>query len=79
MNRPRRAALRAHGPLRLLAWIGPEIVAAASDNDPANVGTAAAVGASTGYQLSWAAILTGPVLAVVQAIAAQLGAAAGKS
>jgi Mn2+/Fe2+ NRAMP family transporter len=51
-------------------------VAAASDNDPTNVGTAAAVGAGTAYQLSWVAILVGPVLAVVQAIAAQLGVVA---
>ena len=32
--------------LKLLAQIGPEILAAASDNDPTNVGTAA-VGAGT--------------------------------
>jgi Mn2+/Fe2+ NRAMP family transporter len=76
VNRPGRKAPRRHGPLRLLAWIGPEIMAAASDNDPTNVGTAAAVGASTAYQLSWVAILVGPVLAVVQAIAAQLGVVA---
>ena len=63
-------------PLRLLASIGPEIVAAASDNDPTNVGTATAVGASTAYQLSWVAILAGPVLGVVQAIAAQVGVVA---
>ena len=63
-------------PLKLLARIGPEIVAAASDNDPTNVGTAAAVGAATAYQLSWVAILVGPVLGVVQAIAAQLGVVA---
>jgi Mn2+/Fe2+ NRAMP family transporter len=52
-------------------------VATASDNDPTNVGTATAVGASTAYQLSWVALLVGPLLAVVQAIAAQLGAVAG--
>ena len=32
----------------LLRGIGPELVSAASDNDPTNVGTAAAVGAQTG-------------------------------
>lgn len=73
---PGRESRRARDPLRLLAWIGPEIVAAASDNDPTNVGTATAVGASTAYQLSWVAILVGPLLAVVQAIAAQLGVVA---
>lgn len=56
--------------------IGPELISGASDNDPTNVGTAAAVGAQTGYQLSWVAVLVAPLLGVVLAIAAQLGAAA---
>ena len=60
----------------LLRSIGPELVAAASDNDPTNVGTAAAVGAQTGYLLSWVALLVAPLLGVVLAIAAQVGAEA---
>ena len=63
---------RRHFP-RLLRGIGPEVLAAASDNDPTNVGTAAAVGAQTGYQLSWVALLVAPLLAVVLAISAQVG------
>lgn len=57
----------------LLRGIGPEVLAAASDNDPTNVGTAAAVGAQTGYQLSWVAVLVAPLLAIVMTIAAQVG------
>jgi Mn2+/Fe2+ NRAMP family transporter len=57
--------------------IAPEMVAGASDNDPTNVGTAAVVGAHTGLRLSWVAVLVAPLLAVVQAIAAQLGVVAG--
>jgi Mn2+/Fe2+ NRAMP family transporter len=57
----------------LLRGIGPELVAGASDNDPTNVGTAAVVGAQTMYQLSWVALLVAPLLAVVLAIAAQVG------
>jgi Mn2+/Fe2+ NRAMP family transporter len=49
---------------------------AASDNDPTNVGAAAAVGAQTGYQLSWVALLVAPLLGVVLTIAAQVGAVA---
>jgi Mn2+/Fe2+ NRAMP family transporter len=52
------------------------VLAAASDNDPTNVGTAAAVGAQTGYQLAWVVVLVAPLLAVVLAIAAQVGAVA---
>jgi len=62
--------------LRLLRSIGPEVISAASDNDPTNVGAAAAVGAQTGYQLSWVALLVAPLLGVVMTIAAQVGAVA---
>jgi Mn2+/Fe2+ NRAMP family transporter len=61
------------GLLGLLRSIGPEMVAGASDNDPTNVGTAAVVGAQTVYRLSWVALLVAPLLAVVLAIAAQVG------
>jgi Mn2+/Fe2+ NRAMP family transporter len=60
----------------LLRSIGPELLSGASDNDPTNVGTAVAVGAQTAYQLSWVALLVAPLLAVVLAIAAQVGAVA---
>jgi Mn2+/Fe2+ NRAMP family transporter len=56
--------------------IGPELISAASDNDPTNVGTAVAVGAQTGYQLSWLALLVAPLLGIVLAIAAQIGTVA---
>jgi len=59
-----------------LGSIGPELVSGASANDPTNVGTAVAVGAQTGYQLAWVALLVAPLLGVVQAIAAQLGSVA---
>ena len=59
-----------------LRSVGPELVSAASDNDPTNVGTAAAVGAQTGYQLAWVALLVAPLLGVVMTIAAQVGAVA---
>ena len=61
---------------RLVRGIGPELVSAASDNDPTNVGTAAAVGAQTGYQLSWVALLVAPLLGIALTIAAQVGAVA---
>jgi Mn2+/Fe2+ NRAMP family transporter len=64
------------GPLAFLRDVGPEIVSGASDNDPTNVGTAASVGAQTGYQLSWVALFVAPLLGVVQTIAAQLSAVA---
>jgi Mn2+/Fe2+ NRAMP family transporter len=68
---PRRRRLPA-----LLRSVGPELVSTASDNDPTNVGTAAAVGAATGYQLAWVALLVAPLLGVVQTIAAVVGSVA---
>jgi Mn2+/Fe2+ NRAMP family transporter len=59
-----------------LRSIGPELISGASDNDPTNVGTAAAVGAATGYQLAWVALLVAPLLGVVQTIAAHVGSVA---
>ena len=60
----------------VFAKIGPEVLTAASDNDPTNMGTAALVGAQTGYQLSWVSLLVAPLLGVVLAIAVQVGIAA---
>jgi Mn2+/Fe2+ NRAMP family transporter len=76
MNRRRPGGRRRSCVPGLLRGIGPELVSAASDNDPTNVGTAAAVGAQTGYQLSWVALLVAPLLGVVLTIAAQVGAMA---
>ena len=75
MNRRGLGGRRSRVP-GLLRGIGPELVSAASDNDPTNVGTAAAVGAQTGYQLSWVALLVAPLLGVVLTIAAQVGTVA---
>jgi Mn2+/Fe2+ NRAMP family transporter len=61
---------------QLLRGTGPEPLSGASDNDRTNVGTAASVGAATGYQLAWVTLLVAPLLGVVQTIAAQVGAVA---
>ena len=76
MNKGRPGVRRRSCAPGLLRGIGPELVSAASDNDPTNVGAAAAVGAQTGYQLSWVALMVAPLLGVVLTIAAQVGAVA---
>lgn len=53
---------------------GAGIVAGASDNDPTTVATLAVIGSTTTYELGWLALLVIPMLAVIQAIAAQIGA-----
>ena len=53
---------------------GAGIVAGASDNDPTTVATLAVIGSTTTYALGWLTLLVIPMLAVIQAIAAQVGA-----
>ena len=48
-------------------------MAAASNNDPTTVATLAVVGATTGYALCWLVLLIVPMLALVQALAADVG------
>ena len=55
---------------------GAGIVAGASDNDPTTVATLAVVGSTTTYELGWLTLLVIPMLAVIQAVAAQVGTAA---
>jgi Mn2+/Fe2+ NRAMP family transporter len=54
------------------------IVAGASDNDPTTVATLAVIGSTTTYELGWLTLLVIPMLAVIQAIAAQVGAVSRK-
>ncbi|HEY0394795.1 MAG TPA: divalent metal cation transporter [Candidatus Elarobacter sp.] len=53
---------------------GAGIVAGASDNDPTTVATLAVIGSTTTYELGWLTLLVIPMLAVIQSIAAQVGA-----
>ncbi|HWT05341.1 MAG TPA: divalent metal cation transporter, partial [Xanthomonadales bacterium] len=55
------------------ASFGAGIVAGASDNDPTTVATLAVIGSTTTYELGWLTLLVIPMLAVIQAVAAQIG------
>jgi Mn2+/Fe2+ NRAMP family transporter len=59
---------------RRAVGLGPGLVSAASDADPTTVASLAVVGAATGYALSWLVLLLLPMIAVVQSIAAAIGA-----
>ena len=59
---------------RRAVGFGPGLVSAASDADPTTVASLAVVGAVTGYALSWLVLLLLPMIAVVQSIAAAIGA-----
>src|ERR1017187_3046098 len=61
-------------PERWWKVLGPGIVSGASDNDPTTVATLAVIGSTTVYALGWLVLLIIPMLAVVQVIAARVGA-----
>lgn len=72
------AAQRYPNPLaRALMIFGPGVVSGASDDDPAGIGTYAVAGASLGFSILWTMLITLPMMAVAQYIAARIGIVTG--
>jgi NRAMP (natural resistance-associated macrophage protein)-like metal ion transporter len=63
---------------RLLAVLGPGLIAANAGNDAGGIATFSQAGASYGYTLLWALAISGFCLAVVQEMCARMGAVTGK-
>ena len=61
-----------------LAVIGPAIITSSADNDAGGIATYAIAGASCGYALLWSLLLITPSEAIVQEMAARMGAVTGK-
>ena len=63
------------------AWcskrIGPGIVTGAADDDPSGIATYAIAGASLGYGLLWVALITAPMMIVVQEMCARIAMVGG--
>ncbi|HLH26130.1 MAG TPA: Nramp family divalent metal transporter [Chloroflexota bacterium] len=66
------------GLLWLLSILGPGLVAANAGNDAGGIATYASAGAKYGYDLLWVILIITLSLAVVQEMAARLGAATGR-
>lgn len=66
------------GALRLVAILGPGLIAAAAGDDAGGIATYSSVGARFGYELLWMLLLITLFLAVVQETCARLGAATGR-
>jgi NRAMP (natural resistance-associated macrophage protein)-like metal ion transporter len=70
---------RQPGPVRrLFRLLGPGLIAGASDDDPATVGTCASVGAALGYATLWTMLVGVPMMAAVQYISAKVGLVTGR-
>lgn len=62
---------------RLLRVLGPGLITGASDDDPSGIATYSQAGARFGYALGWTLLLTWPLMAAIQMIAARLGRTTG--
>jgi Mn2+/Fe2+ NRAMP family transporter len=78
LNRLTRLTSGRRGPWLMLAALGPGLIAANAGNDAGGIATYASVGAKYGYDLLWMFPLILISLAVVQEMAARMGAATGK-
>jgi NRAMP (natural resistance-associated macrophage protein)-like metal ion transporter len=71
-------AARERNPLkRLLKVLGPGLITGASDDDPSGIGTYTSAGASLGFATLWTAVLTLPLMLVVQFVCAKIGMVCG--
>jgi Mn2+/Fe2+ NRAMP family transporter len=57
--------------------LGPGVITGAADDDPSGIATYSQVGAQFGYSLAWTVVLTTPLMAAVQEIAARIGRVTG--
>ncbi|MGH2449233.1 MAG: NRAMP family divalent metal transporter [Chloroflexota bacterium] len=72
------AARSASSPLaRIVRLLGPGLITGAADDCPASIGTFAQAGATYGYAFQWTALLTLPMMATVQYIAAKVAVVHG--
>lgn len=58
--------------------IGPGVITGASDDDPSGIATYAIAGATAGYGMLWLALITTPMMIVVQATCARIALVSGK-
>src|SRR5947199_7577632 len=63
---------------RLLAVLGPGLIAANAGNDAGGIATFSQAGASYQYSLLWALAISGFCLAIVQEMCARMGVVTGK-
>ena len=63
---------------KLLSRLGPGLITGASDDDPSGIGTYTQAGASLGFATLWTAVVTLPLMIVVQHICAKIGMVSGR-
>ncbi|MDP9106183.1 MAG: Nramp family divalent metal transporter [Candidatus Eremiobacteraeota bacterium] len=57
--------------------LGPGIITGAADDDPSGISTYSVAGATTGLSMLWLALITTPMMAVIQGMCARIGMVSG--
>jgi manganese transport protein len=70
---------RRRGPLALLPFAGPAVIASIAYMDPGNFATNIQAGAGFGYELLWVALSANLVAMLFQALSAKIGIATGRN
>jgi len=60
-----------------LTSLGPGLITGAADDDPSGISTYSVAGATTGLSMLWLALITTPMMAVVQGMCARIGMVSG--
>ena len=63
--------------LQFLRNLGPGLVTGAADDDPSGISTYSVTGASTGFSMLWVALITTPMMAVIQGMCARIAMVGG--
>lgn len=63
--------------LHFLRNLGPGLITGAADDDPSGISTYSVAGATTGLSMLWLALITTPMMAVIQGMCARIGMVAG--
>jgi len=59
-------------------FIGPGLITGASDNDPSGIATYSQAGAKFGFSMLWMAVVTFPMVVIVEEMCARIGLIYGK-
>jgi NRAMP (natural resistance-associated macrophage protein)-like metal ion transporter len=63
--------------VRFLKNLGPGLITGAADDDPSGISTYSVTGATTGLSMLWIALITTPMMAVIQGMCARIGMVTG--
>jgi NRAMP (natural resistance-associated macrophage protein)-like metal ion transporter len=66
-----------HGLVHFLKNLGPGLITGAADDDPSGISTYSVAGATTGLSTLWLALITTPMMAVVQGMCARIAMVTG--